>query len=45
LNLYSEESTSIKIYLPSKVVKAREYIAEKDAKEEAKNKAKEARKV
>jgi hypothetical protein len=45
LNLYSKESASIKIYSPSKVVKAREYIAEKDTKEEAKNKAKEARKV
>jgi glucan-binding YG repeat protein len=45
LNLCSEESAGVEIYSPSKVVKAREYMAEKDAKEEAKNKAKEARKV
>jgi hypothetical protein len=45
LNLYSKESANVKIYLPSKVVKAKEYIVKKDTKEEAKNKAKEARKV
>jgi hypothetical protein len=45
LNLYSKESSGVKIYSPSKVVNAREYIAEKDAKEQAELKAKEARKV
>ena len=33
LNLYSKESSSVKIYSPSKVVDAREYIIEKDTKE------------
>jgi hypothetical protein len=42
LNLYSKESSGVKIYSPSKVVNAREYIAEKDAKEQAELKAKEA---
>jgi hypothetical protein len=45
LNLYSEESSSVEIYTPSKVVKAREYIEAKDAQEQAERKAKEARKV
>jgi hypothetical protein len=45
LNLYNKESTSVKIYLLSKVVKAKEYIIKKNTKEKAKNKAKEARKV
>jgi hypothetical protein len=44
LNLYNKESGGIKIYSPSKVVLAREYIKE-DAKEQAKCEAKEARKV
>jgi hypothetical protein len=44
LNLCSEESSSIEIYLPSKIVQAREYIVEKDAKEQAEHEAKEARK-
>jgi hypothetical protein len=42
LNLYSKESSSVEIYSPNKVVNAREYIAEKDAKEQAKLEAKEA---
>jgi alpha-L-arabinofuranosidase len=33
LNLYSKESSSVKIYSLSKVVNAREYIVEKDTKE------------
>jgi hypothetical protein len=45
LNLCGEESGGIKIYSPGKVVQAREYIEEKDAKEQAKREAKEARKV
>jgi type VI protein secretion system component VasA len=45
LNLYSKESSSVEIYSPNKVVNAREYIAEKDAKEQAKLEAKEAWKV
>ena len=45
LNLCGKESSSVKIYSLSKVVDAREYMAEKDAKEQAKLKAKEARKV
>jgi hypothetical protein len=31
LNLASKESSSVKIYTPGKVVKAREYIEAKDA--------------
>jgi hypothetical protein len=42
LNFYSKESSSVEIYSPSKVVDAKEYIAEKDAKEQAKLEAKEA---
>jgi hypothetical protein len=42
LNLCGKESSSIKIYSPSKVVDAREYMAEKDAKKQAKLEAKEA---
>jgi hypothetical protein len=45
LNLYSKESSGIKIYSPGKVVDAREYMAEKNAKEQAELEAKEARKV
>jgi hypothetical protein len=45
LNLCGKESSGVEIYSPSKVVDAREYMAEKDAKEQAKLKAKEARKV
>jgi hypothetical protein len=45
LNICGEESSSVKIYSPSKVVQAGEYIAEKDAKEQAIREAKEARKV
>jgi hypothetical protein len=45
LNLCSEESSGIEIYIPSKVVQAREYIEAKDAEEQAEYKAKEARKV
>jgi hypothetical protein len=45
LNLYSKESSGVEIYSPSKVVDAREYIVEKDAKEQAELEAKEARKV
>ena len=33
LNLCGKESSSVKIYSLSKVVDAREYMAEKDAKE------------
>jgi hypothetical protein len=42
LNLCGKESSGVKIYSPSKVVDTREYIAEKDAKEQAKLEAKEA---
>ena len=45
LNLTDEESSSIEIYTPDKVVKAREYIEAKDAQEQAELEAKEARKV
>jgi sRNA-binding protein len=45
LNLCGEESGGIEIYSPGKVVQAREYMEEKDAKEQAKREAKEARKV
>jgi hypothetical protein len=45
LNLCGKESSGVEIYFPSKVVDAREYMAEKDAKEQAELKAKEARKV
>jgi hypothetical protein len=45
LNLCGEESSGVKIYTPGKVVAAREYIEAKDAQEQAKLKAKEARKV
>jgi hypothetical protein len=42
LNLCGKESSNIEIYSYSKVVDAREYIIEKDAKEQAKLEAKEA---
>jgi hypothetical protein len=42
LNLCGKESSGVEIYSLSKVVNAREYMAEKDAKEQAKLKAKEA---
>jgi hypothetical protein len=42
LNLYSKESFGVKIYSLNKVVDAREYIAEKDTKEQAELEAKEA---
>ena len=45
LNLCSKESGGVKIYSPSKVVQAREYIEEKNAKEQAKYETKEARKA
>jgi crotonobetainyl-CoA:carnitine CoA-transferase CaiB-like acyl-CoA transferase len=45
LNLCGKESSSIKIYSPSKVIQAREYMQEKDAKEQAEREAKEARKL
>jgi hypothetical protein len=45
LNLYNKESSDIEIYSLSKVVDAKEYIAEKDAKEQTELEAKEARKV
>jgi hypothetical protein len=45
LNLCGEESAGVEIYSPSKVVQAREYMAEKDAKEKAELEAKEARKI
>jgi hypothetical protein len=45
LNLCSEESGGVEIYIPSKVVQAREYIEAKDTEEQAKRKAKEAQKV
>ena len=45
LNLCGKESSGVEIYSPGKVVDAREYMAEKDAKEQAELEAKEARKV
>jgi hypothetical protein len=45
LNLCGKESSGVKIYSLGKVVDAREYMAEKDAKEQAKLEVKEARKV
>jgi hypothetical protein len=42
LNLYGKESSGVEIYSLSKVVDAREYIAEKDTKEQAELEAKEA---
>jgi hypothetical protein len=45
LNLYGKESSGVEIYTLGKVVAAREYIEAKDAQEQAKLKAKEARKV
>ena len=45
LNLCGEESGGVEIYSPGKVVQAREYIEEKDTKEQAKREAKEARKA
>jgi hypothetical protein len=45
LNLYGKESSGVIIYSLSKVVDAREYIVEKDTKEQAELEAKEARKV
>jgi hypothetical protein len=45
LNLCGKESSSVEIYSLSKVVDAREYITEKDTKEQAELEAKEARKV
>jgi hypothetical protein len=42
LNLCGKESSGVEIYSSSKVVDAREYIVEKDTKEQAKLKAKEA---
>jgi hypothetical protein len=45
LNLCGEESGGVEIYIPGKVVQAREYIEAKDTEEQAKHKAKEAQKV
>jgi hypothetical protein len=45
LNLCGEESGGIEIYSPGKVVQAREYMEEKDTKEQAEREAKEARKA
>jgi hypothetical protein len=45
LNLCGKESSGVKIYSPSKVVDAREYMVEKDAKKQAELEAKEAQKV
>jgi hypothetical protein len=42
LNLCGKESSGVKIYSPGKVVDAREYMAEKDAKKQAELEAKEA---
>jgi hypothetical protein len=42
LNLCGKESSGVEIYSPDKVVDAREYMAEKDAKKQAKLEAKEA---
>jgi hypothetical protein len=42
LNLCGKESSGVEIYSLSKVVNAREYIVEKDAKEQAELEAKEA---
>ena len=45
MNLYGKESSGVEIYSPGKVVDAKEYMAEKDAKEQAELETKEARKV
>jgi hypothetical protein len=45
LNLCGKESSGVEIYSPSKVVNAREYMAEKDTKEQTELEAKEAQKV
>jgi hypothetical protein len=42
LNLYNKKSFNIKIYSLNKIVNTKEYIIEKDIKEQVKLKAKEA---
>jgi hypothetical protein len=45
LNLCGEESGGVEIYSLGKVVQAREYMEEKDTKEQVEREAKEARKA